>query len=127
MQTQQPLQTSRTVQEDSAWRAHLTLMLAFASAENMVALTPLRLAICCPTAARMQQSATCSTWWMCPDRSASANLQHYVNLLNEGRGSYSVVVHYSIVHPQELRNWALGPQGFMSCSGSYSAGNLWRS
>lgn len=55
---------------------HLTLMLAFASAENMVALTPLRLAICCPTAARMQQSATCSTWWMRPDRSASANLRH---------------------------------------------------
>jgi hypothetical protein len=74
-------------------RAHLTLMLAFASAENMVAETPLRLAICCPTAARMQQSATCSTWWMRPDRSASANLQHYVKPLVMGQISYSARRH----------------------------------
>jgi hypothetical protein len=66
-------------------------MLALASAENMVAETPLRLAICCPTAARMQQSATCSTWLMRPDRSASANLWQVVKSLtvskslNEGQ------------------------------------------
>lgn len=50
------------------------LMLALASAENIVADTPFRLAICCPTAARMQQLLMCSTWWMRPARMASENL-----------------------------------------------------
>ena len=44
--------------ESDARKPHLMLMLALASALNMVAETPLRLAICCPTAARMQQWST---------------------------------------------------------------------
>ena len=54
--------------------AHLMLMLALARAENMVAQTPLREAICCPTAARMQQPPMASTLLMRPDLIASANL-----------------------------------------------------
>ncbi len=49
-------------------------MLALASAENMVAETPLRLAICCPTAARMQQPLICSMLLMRPAPMASENL-----------------------------------------------------
>ena len=75
-------------------------MLAFASAENMVALTPLRLAICCPTAARMQQSATCSTWWMRPDRSASANLRQAATL-----------------QVQQLRGEGLRPEAILQSAG----------
>ena len=54
--------------------AHLMLMLDLARAENMVAETPLRLAICCPTAASMQQLSMASMWWMRPDLMASLNL-----------------------------------------------------
>ena len=54
--------------------ARLMLMLALASAENMVAATPLRLAICRPTAASTQQSFILSTLLMRPARMASANL-----------------------------------------------------
>ena len=50
------------------------LMLALARAENMVAATPLRLAIWCPTAASTQQSEICSTLEMRPARIASPNL-----------------------------------------------------
>jgi hypothetical protein len=51
------------------------LMLALASAENMVAATPLRLAICRPTAASTQQSSIFSTLLMRPALMASANLR----------------------------------------------------
>ena len=51
------------------------LMLALASAENIVAATPLRLAICRPTAASTQQSSIFSTLLMRPARIASANLR----------------------------------------------------
>ena len=56
------------------------LMLALARAENMVAQTPFREAICCPTAARMQQLLIASTLLMRPDLIASANLQCQVHL-----------------------------------------------
>ena len=55
--------------------ACLMLMLDLARAENMVADTPLRLAICCPTAASTQQSSMASMWWIRPDLMASLNLQ----------------------------------------------------
>jgi len=51
------------------------LMLALARAENMVAATPLRLAICWPTAARMQHSLIFSTLLMRPALMASLNLR----------------------------------------------------
>ena len=41
---------------------HLMLMLDLAKAENMVAETPFLLAICCPTAASMQQLSMASMW-----------------------------------------------------------------
>ena len=50
-------------------------MLALARAENMVAATPLRLAICWPTAARMQHSLIFSTLLMRPALMASLNLR----------------------------------------------------
>lgn len=50
------------------------LMLALARAENMVAQTPLREAICWPTAARMQRLSMASTLLMRPDLMASENL-----------------------------------------------------
>ena len=52
----------------------LMLMLALARAENMVAATPLRLAIWWPTAASTQQSEICSTLEMRPALIASPNL-----------------------------------------------------
>lgn len=54
---------------------HLMLIFALASALNMVAETPLRLAICCPTAARMQHSSIFCTWLMRPALMASENLR----------------------------------------------------
>jgi len=54
---------------------HRMLMLALARAENMVAATPLRLAICWPTAARMQHSLIFSTLLMRPALMASLNLR----------------------------------------------------
>ena len=53
---------------------HLTLMLALASAANMVAATPRRLAIFWPTAASTQQSRMASTAEMRPALIASSNL-----------------------------------------------------
>lgn len=50
-------------------------MLALASAPKKVADTPLRLAICCPTAASTQQSSMACTVEMRPALMASANLQ----------------------------------------------------
>ena len=54
---------------------YLMLMLALASAENMVAQTPLREAICWPTAARMQSFWMASTLLMRPALMASENLR----------------------------------------------------
>jgi hypothetical protein len=51
------------------------LMLALASAENMVAATPFLLAIWCPTAASTQQSLIFSTLLMRPAPIASENLR----------------------------------------------------
>ncbi len=51
------------------------LMLALASAPNMVAATPLRLAIWCPTAASTQQLSIFSTLLMRPAAMASENLR----------------------------------------------------
>lgn len=53
------------------------LMLALANAENMVAATPFRLAIWCPTAASTQQWSICSTLLMRPALMASPNLHPY--------------------------------------------------
>ena len=54
------------------------LMLALASAENMVAATPFRLAIWRPTAASTQHLSIFSTLLMRPARMASAKLRpHY--------------------------------------------------
>ena len=53
---------------------HLMLMLALASAENMVAATPFREAIWWPTAASTQQSSIFSTLLMRPAPIASENL-----------------------------------------------------
>jgi len=59
--------------------AHRMLMLALARAENMVAATPLRLAICWPTAARIQHSLIFSTLLMRPALMASLNLRIRAN------------------------------------------------
>ena len=66
--------------------AYLMLMLDLARAENMVAETPLRLAICCPTAASMQQLSMASMWCMRPDLMASLNLHKPQNTLCCGFG-----------------------------------------
>ena len=55
----------------------LMLMLDLARAENMVAETPFLLAICCPTAARMQQWSMDSTWLMRPLLMAFLNLNSH--------------------------------------------------
>lgn len=53
------------------------LMLDLARAENIVAETPFLLAICCPTAARMQQLSMASMWCMRPDLMVSLNLHFH--------------------------------------------------
>ena len=64
----------RLNEEHCAYVMYLMLMLALASAENMVAATPLREAIWWPTAASTQQSLIFSTLLMRPAPIASENL-----------------------------------------------------
>ena len=60
-------------------QADLMLMLDLAKAENMVAETPFRLAICCPTAAKRQQWSIDSMWLMRPVLIASRNLSTHTH------------------------------------------------
>ena len=80
-------------QRPKALAVHLMLMLALASAENMVAATPFREAIWWPTAASTQQSSIFSTLLMRPAPMASENLHKHWQYAVMGSDETTMIPH----------------------------------